>query len=78
MRGFSVQKGVIGYIVSIGCQVAGFTDKEELKKAICDYIDDPEGMEKKYYTKCEAGEIRMPLHQVEPNRPTSVNEESRL
>jgi hypothetical protein len=70
VRGFSVQKGVIGYIVSIGCQRAGFTNKEELKVAICNYIDDPEGMEKKYYTKIESCEPIMP----HTDRSTSVDE----
>jgi hypothetical protein len=34
MRDFTVKKGVMGYIVTIGCQVAGFTTKEDLLKAI--------------------------------------------
>lgn len=70
MRNFSVQKGVMGYIVQIGCQVAGFTNKEELKTAICDYIDDPEGMEKKYYTKSETCRPEQPQELV---RPVSVS-----
>ena len=49
MRDFQVKKGVMGYIVTIGCQVAGFTTKEDLLKAITEYVNDPEATEKKYY-----------------------------
>ena len=51
MRAFTVQTGVMGYVVSIGCQVAGFSNKKDLIKAITEYIKDPEAMEKKYYLK---------------------------
>ena len=37
-----------GAIVRIGCQRIPFTDKEALKKALCDYIDNPEETEKKF------------------------------
>jgi hypothetical protein len=49
MRDFTVKKGVMGYIVTIGCQVAGFSNKEDLLKAITEYVNDPEATEKKYY-----------------------------
>jgi hypothetical protein len=49
MREFIVKKGVMGYIVNIGCQVAGFTTKEDLLKAITEYVNDPEATENKYY-----------------------------
>jgi hypothetical protein len=49
MRAFTVQTGVMGYVVSIGCQVAGFSNKKDLIKAITEYIKDPEATEKKYY-----------------------------
>lgn len=49
MRQFTVQKGVMGYVVTIGCQVAGFSTKEDLIKAITEYVTDPEATEKKYY-----------------------------
>lgn len=39
----------MGYIVTIGCQTAGFTTKEDLLKAITEYVNDPEATEKKYY-----------------------------
>jgi hypothetical protein len=48
MRDFTVKKGVMGYIVTIGCQVAGFTTKDDLLKAITEYVNDPEATEKKY------------------------------
>jgi hypothetical protein len=51
MRDFTVKKGVMGYIVTIGCQVAGFTTKEDLLKAITEYIGDPEATKKKYYVE---------------------------
>jgi hypothetical protein len=51
MREFIVKKGVIGYIVNIGCQVAGFTTKEDLLKAITEYVNDPGATEKKYYVE---------------------------
>jgi hypothetical protein len=50
MRQFTVSKGLMGYVVNIGCQTCGFTTKEELIYAITDYINDPKGMEKKYYS----------------------------
>jgi len=37
-----------GFIVKAGCCTAVFTEKEALLKAIGEYIDDPEGMEKAY------------------------------
>jgi len=37
-----------GFIVKAGCCTAVFTEKEALLKAIGEYIDDPNGMEKKY------------------------------
>ena len=51
MRDFTVKKGVMGYIVTIGCQVAGFTTKEDLLKAITEYVNDPGATEKKYYVE---------------------------
>lgn len=49
MREFTVKKGVRGYVVTIGCQVAGFSTKEDLNAAVSEYINDPEGTEEKYY-----------------------------
>jgi len=50
MREFTVKKGVMGYIVTIGCQEAGFSNKEDLITAVTDYIYDPQGMEKAHYS----------------------------
>ena len=50
MREFTVKKGVMGYIVTIGCQEAGFSNKEDLITAVTDYISDPQGMEKAHYS----------------------------
>lgn len=49
MREFIVKKGVLGYVVNIGCQVAGFSTKSDLITAIIEYITDPDAMEKKHY-----------------------------
>jgi hypothetical protein len=49
MRDFTVKKGVMGYIVTIGCQSAGFSNKQDLLAAITEYISDPQATEKKYY-----------------------------
>jgi hypothetical protein len=57
MRDFQVKKGVMGYIVTIGCQVAGFTTKEDLLKAITEYVNDPEATEKKYYKPTTLQEV---------------------
>lgn len=57
MRDFQVKKGVMGYIVNIGCQVAGFSTKEDLLKAITEYVSDPEGTEKKYYKPTTLPEV---------------------
>jgi hypothetical protein len=37
-----------GAVVRVGCQKIPFTDKETLKKALCDYIDNPDETEKKF------------------------------
>ena len=50
MRDFTVKKGVQGYVVMIGCQVAGFSTAADLLVSIGEYVNDPEGTEKKYYT----------------------------
>ncbi len=72
MRTFTVSKMLLGYHVHVGCQSVCVSEdkKDELKKLICDYIDDPEGMEKKYYTKAE--ECR-PQQPQELARPVSVS-----
>ena len=49
MRDFTVKKGVQGYVVMIGCQVAGFSTAADLLVSIGEYVNDPEGTEKKYY-----------------------------
>lgn len=49
MRDFTVKKGVMGYVVNVGCQVAGFSNKEDLLKAITEYVNDLEATEKKQY-----------------------------
>jgi len=48
MRTFTVEKGVMGYIVTIGCQKAGFSNREELIAAIAEYITDPVKTKNKY------------------------------
>jgi len=48
-RQFTVMRGVRGYIVQIGCQMAGFSTVEELNSAIVEYTTDPEAAEEKYY-----------------------------
>jgi pyruvate-formate lyase len=57
MRDFQVKKGVMGYIVTIGCQVAGFSNKEDLLKAITEYVNDPGATEKKYYKPTTLPEV---------------------
>ena len=52
MRDFTVRKGVRGYVVQIGCQIAGFSTKEDVIQAITEYILNPEVTENKYYTPC--------------------------
>jgi hypothetical protein len=37
-----------GVVLRIGCQRIPFTDKEVLKKALCDYLDDPDATEKRF------------------------------
>lgn len=39
----------LGYIVKIGCGTFSFETKDSIKKAFCDFIDNPEEFEKKYY-----------------------------
>lgn len=38
----------IGYVLNVGCQSIAVQNKEQLKKLICDYIDNPEEVAKKY------------------------------
>jgi hypothetical protein len=72
MRDFTVKQGVMGYIVTIGCQVAGFTTKEDLLKEITEYVNDPEATEKKYYNPLSgmASVDRDPIH---PGNPYGVS-----
>lgn len=49
IRKINIEQGAMGYVAHVGCQIAGFSNKEDLIKAFTDYINDPEGMEKKYY-----------------------------
>jgi len=49
MRDFTVKKGVKGYVVIIGCQVAGFSTAADLLVSIGEYVNDPKGTEEKYY-----------------------------
>lgn len=37
-----------GFKVKVGCCESVFSNKEDLKAALAEYIDDPESMEKKY------------------------------
>lgn len=37
-----------GFIVKVGCCTCIFSNKENLLSALKEYLDDPEGMEKKY------------------------------
>lgn len=55
MRQFTVTKGILGYHVQIGCQFVCVSEanKDELKALICEYIDNSEEVEKKYYRKYE-------------------------
>ena len=39
----------MGFILNCGCCTCTFSDKKEMLKAIEDYIDHPEDMEKKYH-----------------------------
>jgi len=49
IKTITIEQGAMGYVAQVGCQKAGFSNKEDLIKALTDYINDPEGMEKKYY-----------------------------
>jgi hypothetical protein len=72
MRDFTVKQGVMGYIVTIGCQVAGFTTKEDLLKAITEYVNDQGATEQKYYNPLSgmASVDPAPIHQGNPLRET--------
>lgn len=72
MRDFTVKKGVMGYIVTIGCQVAGFTTKEDLLKAITEYVGDPEATEKKYYNPL-SGMASVDPAPIHPGNPYGVS-----
>lgn len=51
MREFTVKQGIRGFVVVIGCQVAGFSTKEDLANAVQEYILDPEKAEAEYRQK---------------------------
>lgn len=69
MRSFTVQEGLMGYIVQVGCQVCAFSTKEELAAKVSEYIMNPEETEKKYYApkppQAYAGEEIRPVAAVE-------------
>ena len=46
-----IRFGIGGSEVRIGCQRIMFTDKEAMKRAFCDYIDDPDGTEAKWLAR---------------------------
>lgn len=48
MRTITIRPALNGWIVDVGCQVIVFTDKEVMLKELSDYIDDPQGVEKRY------------------------------
>jgi len=72
MRYFTVKKGVMGYIVTIGCQTAGFSNKEDLLKAITEYVTDPEAAEKKYYNPV-SGLVAVDPDPIHPGNPYGVS-----
>jgi hypothetical protein len=59
--------GNMGFILKCGCCVCTFTDKEEMLKAIGEYIDHPGEMEKKYNTS-NKGNCEVATDAPEPNR----------
>ena len=70
MREFTVTSGVRGFCVRIGCQIAGFSTKEDLLVALTEYITDPEATEKKYYSSKECVEPTQVA--CEPNRESNL------
>lgn len=50
MRAFTVTPGVKGFVVQIGCQVAGFSNANDLLLSITEYLNDPDGMEERLYS----------------------------
>jgi hypothetical protein len=47
-REFTVTPGMVGFKVKIGCSEAYFGDKDGVRQAICNYLNDPEEAEKFY------------------------------
>jgi hypothetical protein len=47
-REFIVTPGIVGFKVRIGCSEAYFGNKDDLRQAICNYLNDPQTEEKRY------------------------------
>lgn len=46
-RSFTVEPGLAGFKIKIGCSEAYFCNAEECKVAISEYLDDPQGAEER-------------------------------
>jgi len=67
-------KGEPAYIVECGCETFVFTDKEELKVYLDQYIEDPVGYEKRYYERHPipvGGRDEITAQTTRPQRPDS-------
>ena len=60
-----------GFIIEIGCQRVVAETPEKLKKLVCDYLDDPQGAEKRLLGKSvQLGAALNPVEPVSESQPT--------
>ena len=65
-RNFTVTPGIVGFSVQMGCTLAFFGDAADLSAAICNYLTDPEGTEKRFLEADRRYHTGLPEGQIEP------------
>jgi len=81
MKVITITPGVRGFVVQIGCQVCGFSNVQDLREALNEYLGDPEGCERKYYPQAEPQAIARSSEEqaeVTPPRPELIPRRNRL
>ncbi len=49
IKNINIEPLNLGFMVRVGCQTIAVRSKQELIRALTDYINDPSGVEKAYY-----------------------------
>jgi hypothetical protein len=66
-----------GFIVKVGCCTCVFSNKEDLLSALKEYLDDPEGMEKKYNEANKGQDLEDEVESTLPDDTEEVSNDER-